>query len=618
MFSKLIAAAGGFVFFLLFASQAFAQTWQGPPTCSPIPCNNVPEPINVGATAQTKSGAIGATLIQDYDSLWMMGPNRYINFNPTQTNFDDTGYGFWDNAGTIEYKNSGGSWQPLSAGASQWVNAVSPAGAIYYNGGNVGIGNATPASALTVQSNVNCCSANFDGSSVITASGNANNIALAIQNTALGGHDWRLISTANASALGGSKLILWDNSAASNWARITIDASGNVGIDNSSPATTLDVKAPGAIRVGSAYISDAGTSAQFASNAWWTGSAWVVPNAAAYSSLLQAQNGTGDIVFWSTQTKGLSDFAQRMRILQNGNVAIGNITPTQKLDVNGVIITEAAKPTGAGDAAGTNVSGGYYDLAANHIGTKSSLYSYGSICAGNGAGDCSSTGGTKISNNVTTNWGGNYQSIAGAGMSTFSGISGGTMENAAVNGPTQIVDVANGSAAYTEASYGPHSATAYAASSYSEVEACDGSCTHQAQLYADNSMAQIYVNGNSYANAFLYLSDRRLKKNIEPLSGNLARVLALQPVTYLWIDTASNPSTQQIGFIAQDVEKVAPWVVSTNPQTGIKAIDYPKLTPLLVGSVQELNAKIDAQQKQLDAQQAEIDALKAEVESLKK
>ena len=116
--------------------------------------------------------------------------------------------------------------------------------------------------------------------------------------------------------------------------------------------------------------------------------------------------------------------------------------------------------------------------------------------------------------------------------------------------------------------------------------------------------------GNMSAAAFIYNSDRRLKKDIAPLSDNLAKVLALQPVSYHWIDP-KQPQTNQIGFIAQDVEKVVPELVYTNASTTMKGVDYARVTPLLVGSVQELNAKINKQQ-------AEIDELKAEIQAMKK
>lgn len=130
------------------------------------------------------------------------------------------------------------------------------------------------------------------------------------------------------------------------------------------------------------------------------------------------------------------------------------------------------------------------------------------------------------------------------------------------------------------------------------------------------------VSGNVTAAAFLYSSDRRLKKDISPLSGNLAKILALQPVSWLWKDQGRGTDVQ-IGFIAQDVQQVIPEVVHTDAATTLEAIDYAHMAPILVGSVQELNKKMSEQQQEIDtlqaqsaAQQEQIDALTAELRRL--
>jgi uncharacterized small protein (DUF1192 family) len=141
-----------------------------------------------------------------------------------------------------------------------------------------------------------------------------------------------------------------------------------------------------------------------------------------------------------------------------------------------------------------------------------------------------------------------------------------------------------------------------------------GSVMYSNRYYDDDPNYYIDSNVDSqmnvvYANQFLYRSDERLKKDIQPLHGTLDQVLSLQPVSFLWKDPTLATSTQ-IGFIAQQVEKVVPQLVSTNPSTGMEAVDYARVTPLLVGSVQALNQKIDAQQQEIDQLKADIAALK--------
>ncbi|MDO8658858.1 MAG: site-specific integrase [Candidatus Levybacteria bacterium] len=89
------------------------------------------------------------------------------------------------------------------------------------------------------------------------------------------------------------------------------------------------------------------------------------------------------------------------------------------------------------------------------------------------------------------------------------------------------------------------------------------------------------------ANAWNSLSDIRLKENIKALSGSLEKVLALSGVSFNWKKTG----IASIGFIAQEVEKIAPELVSTG-NDGYKSLDYSKITPLLTQAIKEQQAQI--------------------------
>jgi hypothetical protein len=95
-------------------------------------------------------------------------------------------------------------------------------------------------------------------------------------------------------------------------------------------------------------------------------------------------------------------------------------------------------------------------------------------------------------------------------------------------------------------------------------------------------------------------SDGTLKENIAPLEGSLEKVNALQGVSFNMID---DPFRQrQIGLIAQDVEPVVPEIIQEfqihdeeGKAAGTKlALDYPKLTALLIEAVKTLTARIQA------------------------
>lgn len=89
-------------------------------------------------------------------------------------------------------------------------------------------------------------------------------------------------------------------------------------------------------------------------------------------------------------------------------------------------------------------------------------------------------------------------------------------------------------------------------------------------------------------------SDMRFKTNITPLTSSLDKVCSLQGVSYDWKVSAFPAehfeNKKQIGFLAQDLEKVYPAVVNTRAD-GYKTVDYDLLVPALVESIKELKAQ---------------------------
>ena len=105
---------------------------------------------------------------------------------------------------------------------------------------------------------------------------------------------------------------------------------------------------------------------------------------------------------------------------------------------------------------------------------------------------------------------------------------------------------------------------------------------------------------------FLNVSDKRLKKNIHTISESLNRILELRPTEFVWKENEK----QDIGFIAQEVEKIIPEVVETSrgfldthtddkSQDDIKTISYSKLVPYLVDTIQELVKRIEKLEKKV-------------------
>ncbi|WP_267967661.1 tail fiber domain-containing protein [Aeromonas allosaccharophila] len=87
-------------------------------------------------------------------------------------------------------------------------------------------------------------------------------------------------------------------------------------------------------------------------------------------------------------------------------------------------------------------------------------------------------------------------------------------------------------------------------------------------------------------------SDRRLKKDIEPLENALESVMQLRPVQYKRIGTDTD--RVECGFIAQELQEVIPEVVQTQEdEIGTLTVDYAKLVAYMAGAIQDLQAQIN-------------------------
>ena len=125
-------------------------------------------------------------------------------------------------------------------------------------------------------------------------------------------------------------------------------------------------------------------------------------------------------------------------------------------------------------------------------------------------------------------------------------------------------------------------------------------------------IGNVFATGVVYCNSSALCSDQRWKTNIKPIQNALDNVLKIQGVTYNWkIDEYPDKhfsKDEQIGFIAQEIEKIYPQVVLTD-KDGYKSIDYSKLTPILVEAIKD-------QQKVIQELQAENAQTKSELKAL--
>jgi hypothetical protein len=87
-------------------------------------------------------------------------------------------------------------------------------------------------------------------------------------------------------------------------------------------------------------------------------------------------------------------------------------------------------------------------------------------------------------------------------------------------------------------------------------------------------------------------SDARLKNNVHDITYGLETIIQLRPVFFEWNDHKRFGTGRQVGMIAQEVRALVPEVVSAClDEIGTLSLDYVKIVPILIKSVQELSAK---------------------------
>jgi len=116
------------------------------------------------------------------------------------------------------------------------------------------------------------------------------------------------------------------------------------------------------------------------------------------------------------------------------------------------------------------------------------------------------------------------------------------------------------------------------------------------------------TNAQPGGGSWLAVSDARLKEGVVSYSDGLNKLLQIKPVKFHYTKESGIGSGQEyVGVIAQDIAKIAPYMVQKAPIPGLEGeyynLDNSAMTYMLINAVKE--------------QQEQIEALKNEVEALK-
>jgi hypothetical protein len=115
--------------------------------------------------------------------------------------------------------------------------------------------------------------------------------------------------------------------------------------------------------------------------------------------------------------------------------------------------------------------------------------------------------------------------------------------------------------------------------------------------------------GGSWTNS----SDRRLKQNIHSYQDGLSEIQKIHPVIFQYNELSAYDTTPEyVGVIAQELQEVAPYMVSEN-EKGFLDVNNSAMTYMLVNAVKEQQEMINALQKEIAELKSSIHDRTAEV-----
>jgi hypothetical protein len=145
--------------------------------------------------------------------------------------------------------------------------------------------------------------------------------------------------------------------------------------------------------------------------------------------------------------------------------------------------------------------------------------------------------------------------------------------------------------------------------------------TYYSHVYQNNALSTVgYIEVGTSSTSYVTSSDYRLKENIAPMTGALAKVALLKPVTYTW----KSSGEQGQGFIAHELQAVVPDCVS-GEKDAVETVDIKDEDGNVIGQetkpvyqgidtsflVATLTAAIQELKAELDGVKAELATLKA-------
>jgi hypothetical protein len=421
------------------------------------------------------------------------------------------------------------------------------------------------------------------------------------------------------------------------------DSAGNLGIGTTSPNGRLEVVGSTGASFNAWFRTGDTTAANNAGGGFYNTSSATAASRRATLALdadganlgggdyfiieKSGNSGTADILQYSNAamrfgTNYTSRATYDMTLSAVGNLGIGTTNPAQKLELRFDTTTAGSEPNillqnkGASNSTAYSV-GGIYGAAFRDVRDPAYIAGiefYRSSSAGGLASGGSIILYTEGSGGTLPELKGNERMrITPAGQAFFNttsatftmpSIGGASFKASPTGGGVPTVEIGNTDTT-TDSDGSPalmvfkNSATTSSSARFIQFSVSGAATTMGAIVGAGSGVC-----------AFANFSDISLKKNIQPLSGSLAKIIALKPSSY---DMIADESHVNAGLIAQDVKQVYPEYVIENMSDEGKPPLMGITGGLSGGFISELICAIQEQQALIVSMREEIEALKIKV-----
>jgi hypothetical protein len=386
------------------------------------------------------------------------------------------------------------------------------------------------------------------------------------------GHAWDVASKAS-NTFSSAAMHFYFSGADANV--LTLRGDGNVGIGNSNPDHSLEVRSAGSFakaHIKLHELSNEFTRIRMGNNA--TANTW------DFAARPATANTTAYVNFFYS---GLN--ADILTLRGDGNVGINNANPTNALDIalnsdfNRAQLRVHETEADFSRIRMTNTSGAnWWDLAAKPFTANSSAYLAFYYSA--------------LGQNVLTMRGDGNVGIGNPNPSNILDIEGNTDFNKV------HIRIHESDADYTRVRMtNTTGGNFWDMAARPDVNNTSAFMNFYYQGLGANILS-LQGNGNAVlAGTLTEHSDMRLKKNIRPISNALDKILSLHGYNYNWIDINKDNALQS-GVLAQEVQQVLPELVKED-KNGVLSVNYSGIIPVLIEAIKEQQKRITELEKAL-------------------